>query len=258
MTEATPSELMTIVASRLLCDGTVCFVGIGIPSKAATLARNTHAPDLILIYESGTIGARPETFPLSIGDGELATTADTVVSTMEIFSYWLQGGRVEIGFLGAAQVDRFANLNSTVIGDYAAPKVRLPGAGGAPEIASLAAETFVIIKHDKSRLVEKVDFVTSAGFLDGGDSRQQKGICNSGPSVIITDLCCFRPDAETKELIVTQLHPGVTREDVRNGTGWAVTFADDLFETQPPTETELATLRDLELRTELVQSGSGE
>ncbi|MDG2221182.1 MAG: CoA-transferase subunit beta [Rubripirellula sp.] len=248
---------MTIVASRLLSNGTICFVGIGIPSKAANLARLTHAPDLVLIYESGTIGARPEVFPLSIGDGELATTADTVVSTTEIFSYWLQGGRVAVGFLGAAQVDRFANLNSTVIGNYDSPKVRLPGAGGAPEIAALAAETFVIIEHDKRKLVEKVDFVTSAGFLDGGDSRQQRGIRNSGPSVIITDLCCFRPHAETKELTVTQLHPGVTREQVRNATGWSVKFADEIFETEPPTETELDTLRDLEHRTELAHRGSG-
>ncbi|MEE2936988.1 MAG: CoA-transferase [Planctomycetota bacterium] len=258
MTEASPSELMTIVDSRLLGDRIVSFFGIGIPSKAATMARITRPPNLILIYESGTIGAPSETFPLSIGDGELATTADTVISTMEIFSHWLQGGRVIVVFLGAAQVDRFANLNSTVIGDYAAPKVLLPGAGGTPEIASLAAETFVIIKHDNSRLVEKVDFVISSGFLDGGDSRQQKGICDSVPSVIITDLFCFRPDAETKELIVNQLHPGVTRDDVCDTTGWAVTFADDLFEAQSPTETELATLRELELPAETVQNGGGE
>ena len=249
MTEATPSEIMTVVASRWLRNGAVCFVGIGIPSKAANLARLTHAPDVVLIYESGTIGARPSVLPLSIGDGELATTADSVVSTSEIFSYWLQGGRVEVGFLEAAQVDRFANLNSTVIGDYQNPKVRLPGAGGAPEIAALAAETLIIIGHDKRKLVEKVDFVTSAGYLSGGDSRERAGLTGGGPSAVITDLCVLRPHASTKELTVTQLHPGITPEQVSAATGWDVKFADDLHETKPPTKTELTTLRDLELRT---------
>ncbi|MEM6468050.1 MAG: CoA-transferase subunit beta [Planctomycetota bacterium] len=252
--EATPSEIMTIVASRLLRDGAVCFVGIGIPSKAANLARLTHAPNVVLIYESGTIGTRPSVLPLSIGDGELATTADTVVSTPEIFSYWLQGGRVEVGFLGAAQVDRFANLNSTVIGDYGDPKVRLPGAGGAPEIAALAGETLIIIGHDKRKLVEKVDFITSAGYLEGGDSRERAGLTRGGPSAVITDLGVLRPDPESKELIVTQVHPGVTQDQVRDATGWDVKFADDMSETAPPTETELSTLRDLERRTALAHA----
>ncbi|MEM8913942.1 MAG: CoA-transferase subunit beta [Planctomycetota bacterium] len=252
--EATPSEMMTIVASRLLRDGAVCFVGIGIPSKAANLARLTHAPNVVLIYESGTIGTRPSVLPLSIGDGELATTADTVVSTPEIFSYWLQGGRVEVGFLGAAQVDRFANLNSTVIGDYGDPKVRLPGAGGAPEIAALAGETLIIIGHDKRKLVERVDFITSAGYLEGGDSRERAGLTRGGPSAVITDLGVLRPDQESRELIVTQVHPGVTEDQVRDATGWDVKFADDMSETDPPTETELTTLRDLERRTALAHA----
>ncbi|MEM1228816.1 MAG: CoA-transferase subunit beta [Planctomycetota bacterium] len=252
--EATPSEIMTIVASRLLRDGAVCFVGIGIPSKAANLARLTHAPEVVLIYESGTIGTRPSVLPLSIGDGELATTADTVVSTPEIFSYWLQGGRVEVGFLGAAQVDRFANLNSTVIGDYDDPRVRLPGAGGAPEIAALAGETLIIIGHDKRKLVEKVDFITSAGYLEGSDSRARAGLTRGGPSAVITDLGVLRPDPESKELVVAQVHPGVTKDQIRDATGWDVKFADDMSETDPPTETELNTLRDLERRTTLAHA----
>lgn len=252
---ATPSEIMAIVASRMLRDGVVCFVGIGIPSKAANLARLTHARNAVLIYESGTIGTRPDVLPLSIGDGDLATTADSVVSTPEIFAYWLQGGRVEVGFLGAAQVDRFANLNSTVIGEYDDPKVRLPGSGGAPEIAALAHETLIIIGHDKRKLVEKVDFITSAGYLDGGDSREKAGLRSGGPTAVITDLCVLRPDQVTKELVVTQLHPGVMREQVIAATGWDVKFSDELQQTLPPTDVELDTLRDLERRTELAHSG---
>lgn len=257
MTNATPAEIMTVVASRWLRDGTVCFVGIGIPSKAANLARLMHAPNVVLIYESGTIGARPDVLPLSIGDGELATTADSVVSTPEIFSYWLQGGRVEVGFLGAAQVDRFANLNSTVIGEYVDPKVRLPGAGGAPEIATLAKETLIIINHDKRKLVEKVDFITSAGYLSGGDAREQAGLRGGGPSAVITDLCILRPDSTTRELTVTHLHPGVTRAQVSEATGWNVQFASDLGETESPTDAELFTLRELVRRTDVAHaSGS--
>ncbi|MAI71716.1 MAG: 3-oxoadipate--succinyl-CoA transferase subunit B [Rhodopirellula sp.] len=251
---ATPSEVMTVVAARMLQEGTVCFVGIGIPSKAANLARLTHAPNAVLIYESGTIGTRPTVLPLSIGDGELAVTADTVVSTSEIFSYWLQGGRVEVGFLGAAQVDRYANLNSTVIGNYQAPKVRLPGAGGAPEIAAQAKETLIIINHDRRKLVEKVDFITSAGYLDGGDSRERAGLKAGGPTAVITDLCVLRPESQTRELVVTQLHPGVTRERVAEATGWDVRFAKDLSQTQVPSDLELSTLRELERQTALAHS----
>ena len=167
---------MTVIAARMLRNESICFVGIGIPSTSANLARLTHAPDIVLIYESGPIGTKPHVLPLSIGDGELAETADTVVSTPEIFSYWLQGGWVDVGFLGAAQVDKYANLNSTVIGDYNSPKVRLPGAGGAPEIAALAKQTLIIIGHDKGKLVDRVDFVTSPGFLDGGDAREKAGL----------------------------------------------------------------------------------
>src|ERR1700678_2970138 len=165
--------MMTVAAARMLRNGAVCFVGIGLPSTAANLARLTHAPDVVLIYESGPIGAKPSVLPLSIGDGNLAETADTVVSTPEIFRYWLQGGRIDVGFLGAAQIDRYANLNTTVIGDYKKPKIRLPGAGGASEIAGSAQEVFLIIRQSKRTFVNKLDFVTSIGYAGGGDHRER-------------------------------------------------------------------------------------
>ncbi|HKY95739.1 MAG TPA: CoA-transferase, partial [Kiloniellales bacterium] len=199
------SEIMTVAAARRLNDGAVCFVGIGLPSTAANLARLTHAPDVVLIYESGPIGAKPKALPLSIGDGELAETADTVVSTPEIFRYWLQGGRIDVGFFGAAQIDRFANINTTVIGDYARPKVRLPGAGGAPEIAAMAKEVLIILKHGRKAFVEKLDFVTSAGFLDGGDARERAGLPGRGPTAVITDLGILEPDPVTRELTLVSL-----------------------------------------------------
>src|SRR5258705_11530826 len=172
-TEYTTNEIMTIAAARLLKNGAVCFVGIGLPSTAANLARLTHAPDIVLIYESGPIGARPDVLPLSIGDGDLAERADTVVSTPEIFRYWLQGGRVDGGFLGAAQIDRFANINTTVIGDYKKTLTRLPGACGAPVIASCAEEVVLVLQQTARAFVKKLDFLTSVGHLDGGDSRQK-------------------------------------------------------------------------------------
>src|SRR6185437_10631189 len=207
--EFTTSEMMTVAAARRLKNGDVCFVGIGLPSTAANLARLTHAPDLVLIYESGPIGARPRVLPLSIGDGELASTADTVVSTPEIFRYWLQGGRIDVGFLGAAQIDRFGNLNTTVIGPYDHPRTRLPGAGGAPEIASSARKVFVMLKQTPRAFVERLDFITSVGYLDGGGTRQRLGLEGNGPAAVITDLCVLEPDPVTKEFIVTLLHPTV-------------------------------------------------
>ena len=244
-------EIMTIAAARLLKNGAVCFVGIGLPSTAANLARLTHAPDIVLIYESGPIGAKPHVLPLSIGDGNLAETADTVVSIPEIFRYWLQGGRVDVGFLGAAQIDRFANINTTVIGDYKKPSTRLPGAGGAPEIASCAREVILILKQSARAFVKKLDFVTSVGHLDGGDARKRLGLPGKGPVAVVTDICIMEPDENTKELTVTQLHPGVTREQVTTATGWEVQFAQILQETPVPTLAELETLRDLERRTKI-------
>src|SRR5258705_9104881 len=216
----TTSEIMTIAAARLLKNGAVCFVGIGLPSTAANLARLTHAPDIVLIYESGPIGAKPAVLPLSIGDGNLAETADTVVSTPEIFRYWLQGGRVDVGFLGAAQIDRFANINTTVIGDYGKPSTRLPGAGGAPEIASCAKEVVLVRKQSARPFVKKLGFLTSVGHLVGVDARKKLGLPGKGPVAVVTDLCLMQPDPVTRELTVTQLHPDVSREQVQKATGW--------------------------------------
>ncbi|PPU95274.1 3-oxoadipate--succinyl-CoA transferase subunit B [Xanthomonas populi] len=250
MSDYSTNEMMTVAAARRLSDGAVCFVGIGLPSTAANLARLTHAPDVTLVYESGPIGARPDVLPLSIGDGELAETADTVVSTPEIFRYWLQGGRVDVGFLGAAQIDRHANLNTTVIGPYDAPKTRLPGAGGAPEIAASAKQVFIIIRQSRRSFVPVLDFITTVGHLDGGDARQRAGLRGAGPTVVVTDLCVMEPDPVTRELTVTALHPGSTREQVRAATGWPIRFANDLAQTPPPSAAELQALRALQARTD--------
>src|SRR5215831_3288036 len=245
----TAEEMMTVAAARQLANGTVCFVGIGLPSAAANLARLTHAPDIVLIYESGTIGTRPDVLPLSIGDGELAETADSVVSVPEMFRYWLQGGRVDIGFLGAAQVDRFGNINTTVIGDYHRPKVRLPGAGGAPEIATSCGEVFVMLRHGRRALVDRLDFISSVGFLSGGDARDRLGVPGRGPTRIITDLGILEPDPVSREFTLTTLHPGTDVDRVRSETGWPLKVAANLTETSPPTPAELTALRELKQRT---------
>ena len=247
MSGYTSDEMMTVTASRHLHDGQVCFVGIGLPSEAANLARLTHAPGLVLIYESGTIGTRPEILPLSIGDGELAERADIVVSVPEIFGYWLQAGRVDIGFLSAAQIDRFGNLNSTVIGAYDAPKVRLPGAGGAPEIASAAGEVIVMLRHSVRAMVPAVDFVTSVGFGRGGEGRN--GHRGAGPTVVFTDLGVLRPDPMSHELTLVSVHPGVEVDAAREATGWNLAVAEDVDVTSTPTEVELTVLRELKART---------
>jgi len=241
--------MMTIAAARALSNDDTCFVGIGAPSAACNLARLTHAPDITLIYESGTIGTRPNVLPLSIGDPELSETALTTVSVPEMFQYWLQGGRISVGFLGGAQIDRFGNINSTVIGDYARPKVRLPGAGGAPEIASACGQIFIIMRQSRRAFVPKVDFITSFGHGTGGDHRQRLGLRTAGPSLLVTDLCVMRPDPETKEFIVTSIHEGVTRDQITQATGWPIHFATEVAQTPPPTATELAILRDLVART---------
>ena len=245
----TPTEMMTVAAARKLHNGTVCFVGIGLPSAAANLARATHAPEVVLIYESGTIGTKPKVLPLSIGDGELAETADTVVSVPEIFRYWLQGGRVDVGFLGAAQIDRFGNINTTVIGPYDKPKTRLPGAGGAPEIASAAGEVLIILKQSPRAFMPKLDFITSAGHMTGGDSRARSGARGKGPTAIITDLGILTPHPETKEMTLTALHPFATAEQAVAATGWPLKVADKLERTEPPSGLELEALRELHART---------
>jgi glutaconate CoA-transferase subunit B len=244
--------MMTVAAARRLRDAAVCFVGIGLPSTAANLARLSHAPHASLIYESGTIGAKPSVLPLSIGDGELATTADTVVSTPEVFRYYLQGGRIDVGFLGAAQIDRFANINTTVIGPYRKPKTRLPGAGGAPEIAALAGEVLIIMQQSARSFVKQLDFVTSVGFLDGGDARERAGLPGKGPAAVITDLCILEPDPATRELTVVSMHPGVERAKLEAATGWPIRYSSRVITTDPPSTLELGTLRDLLRRTAAV------
>jgi glutaconate CoA-transferase, subunit B len=247
MTSAyTADEMMIVNAARLLHNGTVCFVGIGIPSTAANLARRTHAPECVLVYESGCIGSKPTRLPLSIGDGELADTADVVVGVPEIFAYWLQAGRIDVGFLGGAQLDRMGNINSTVIGDYENPSTRLPGAGGAPEIAASAGEVFVVMRQSKRAFVENCDFRTSIGHGDGPGTRVRLGMTGRGLTTVITDLGVLRPDPVTAELILTQLHPGATVEQAKAATGWDLQVAPSLTTTEPPSEHELTVLRALQ------------
>jgi glutaconate CoA-transferase subunit B len=238
-------EMMAIVAARSLRAGQVCFVGIGLPSTAANLARILRGPSLVLVYESGPIGAKPDRLPLSIGDGILSTTADTVVSVPEIFNYWLQPGRIDVGFLGAAQMDRFGNLNTTVIGDYRTPKVRLPGAGGAPEIAASCREIFIVMKQGPRTFVDKLDFVTSVGFGAGPGDRERLGLRGGGPVRVVTDLGVLEPDPQTREFAMTSLHPGVTAEAARRATGWPLRIADGVSTTDAPTHAELSALRTL-------------
>lgn len=247
MTTYTSDEMMSVAAARALSGGQRVFVGIGLPSTAANLARRTHAPDLVLIYESGALGAKPDRLPASIGDGILSETADAVVGVPEVFNYWLQPGRIDVGFLGAAQLDRFGNINTTVIGDdYAAPKVRLPGAGGAPEIAGSCGEVFVVVRQSRRTFVDRVDFVTSVGHGSGPGDREKLGLRGAGPTLVITDLGVLRPDPETRELVLTQVHPGVDVERVREATGWDLRVSPELSTTEPPTDRELTVLRELQ------------
>ena len=245
----TAEEMMTIAAARALRDDDVCFVGIGLPSAACNLARLTHAPRLRLVYESGTIETQPGVLPLSIGDGELCETALTTVSVPEMFAYWLQGGRITVGFLSGAQVDRFGNLNSTVIGDYARPAVRLPGSGGATEIATACQRIFLVMRQSRRSFVGRLDFLTTLGHGPTGRERRELGLTTEGPVLLVSDLCMMEPHPETRELRVTTLHPGVTRDQVLEQTGWPVRFAEQVGETPPPSAEELDALRDLHRRT---------
>lgn len=250
----TADEIMTVTASRQLRNGAVCFVGIGLPSAACNLARMTRAPDLVLIYESGTVGTRPSVLPLSIGDGELAETATSIVSLPEVFAHYLQRGRVDVGFLGAAQIDRHANLNSTVIGDYARPKVRLPGAGGAPEIATFAREVLIIMKQTPRSFVPRLDFRTSCGYLTGTGARAAAGAPGSGPRAVITDFGVLRPDPESDELTLSALYPGIGVEAARAATGWPLKVAPRLETVPAPDPAELRALRALEASTRAAQA----
>jgi glutaconate CoA-transferase subunit B len=246
MADWSADDVMIVNAARCLSNDMSCFVGIGLPSTAANLARRLHAPDCVLIYESGCIGSKPTRLPLSIGDGELAETSDAVVSVPEIFAYWLQAGRIDVGFLSAAQLDRFGNINSTVIGDYAHPRTRLPGAGGAPEIAASAGEVIVIVRQSARAFVERCDFVTSVGFGRGAGDRERLGLRGRGPQTVITDLGILRPDPDTGELVLTALHPGSDVEQALAATGWPLRVAEDLAETAPPTADELQALAALQ------------
>jgi glutaconate CoA-transferase subunit B len=245
--EFAPDELLTVAAARFLTDGTTTFVGIGPPGAAANLAQRLHAPNLVLVYESGAIGAKPDRLPLSIGDGILGETADSVVTVPEMFNYWVQPGRIDVGFLGAAQIDRFGNINTTVVGDdYAHPKVRLPGAGGAPEIAANCGEVIVILRQSPRAFVEKVDFVTSVGHGDGSPGYREKlGLRGRGPTKIITDLGVLEVEDDSNEFVMAALHEGVTREQATEATGWPLRFADEVETLALPTEEELQTLRAL-------------
>ncbi len=240
----TTNEIMVTTAARMLRDGEVVFVGIGIPNMAVNLARRTRCPNLVLIYESGAIGARPERLPVSIGDPTLVTGALGVCSMPEVFQYYLQRGFIDVGFLGAAQIDRFGNLNSTVIGDYARPKVRLPGSGGACEIALLARRVLIVMNHKHRAFPERVDFITSPGYLGGGDEREQQRLPGAGPEAVITDLGVLGFSSDTREMVLESLHPGATVEQVQQETGWKLRVASPLKRTEPPTAEELRVLRE--------------
>lgn len=240
---STPDEMMIVAAARLLQDGMVCFVGVGLPSAAAIVALETHAPHLFLVYESGTLGPSPMSLPLSVADGALAESAQSIVTVPEIFNYWVQAGRIDMGVLGAAQVDRFANLNSTVIGtEYDRPKVRLPGAGGAPEIASACKNIIVVVRQSRRTFVDSLDFVTSVGYGDGAGARHRLGLLGSGPRAVVTDIGVYEPDPSSCELQLTQLHPGATVEQAREATGWNLKIAPKVDRVAPPSLDERSVL----------------
>jgi len=239
----TSSELLTINSARLLRDGDVVFVGVGLPNLACNLARRTHAPDLVMIYEAGVIGAQPARLPLSIGDPTLVSGALAVCSMYDIFAFYLQRGNVDVGFLGGAQIDRYCNINATTIGDYQHPKVRLPGSGGSMEIAAWANRCYILTPHQKRRFPEKVDFRTSAGFLGGRAEREATKLRGAGPLAVVTDLGILEPD-EDGELVLTALHPGATAEQAVENTGWQLKVAGELRYTDPPSDAELRILHE--------------
>lgn len=239
-----PSEIMVVRAARELKNGEVVFVGIGLPNLACNLARRLQAPDLVLIYESGAVGAVPSRLPLSIGDPCLAQDSLSICSMVEVFNYYLQGGLIDVGFLGGAQVDRFGNINSTVIGDYEHPKVRLPGSGGACEIAIHAKKCIIILKQTKKSLPDKIDFITSAGFIDKHNGRKKYGMPGRGPALVITDLGVYGFSTKTHEMVLTEMHPDVSVEKVKDNIGWDVKISRKLATTAPPTKEELRIIRE--------------
>ena len=237
------AELMIINAARLLRDGDVVFVGVGQPNLACNLAKRTHAPNLVMIYEAGVIGAEPERLPLSIGDPTLVSGALSVVSMYDIFSNYLQRGNVDVGFMGGAQIDKHGNINATTIGDYAQPKVRLPGSGGSQEIAAWANRCYIMTPHQKRRFPEKVEFMTSAGFIDGKGARQARGLRGGGMLAVVTDIGILEPD-ESGEMMLVALHTGRTAEEAKANTGWNLKVADSLKTTEQVTKKELRILRE--------------
>ena len=251
----TPTEIMITSAAAELREDDNVLVGVGIPNLACNLAKRTRTPDLQMIYESGTVGSNPARLPLSIGDPVLATGATSLVPMYQGFSRYLQAGRIDVGFLGGAQIDPWGNINSTVIGDYDDPKVRLPGSGGACEIASHVDRTLIIAPHQKRRFPEEVDFVTSPGYVDGREGRRELGL-GGGPEAVITDKAVMRFD-ETGEMYVESVHPGETRESVQDATGWDLQFADDVTETPSPTEEELRIIREV-LDPDGIYTGDGD
>ncbi|WP_439129056.1 CoA-transferase subunit beta [Polaribacter sp.] len=243
----TSKEMMVVSASRFLKDDDIVFIGIGLPSLAANLAKRVQAPNISMIYESGTLDTKPERLPLSIGDDELSKKALAVISVPEVFNYYLQGGKIEIGFLGAAQVDKFGNINTTIIGkDYKNPKVRLPGAGGAPEIAAFCKDTLIMLRQTKRNFVNKLDFITSVGFADGNNSRDKLNFISNGPKAIITDLGILEPCKVTQEFILTHIHEGVSIQEVKDATGWPLKISENIKTTSSPSLKELEILRKLE------------
>lgn len=243
--EYTPSEMMTAVAARQLRDGEVVFVGIGLPNLACNLARETHAPNLVLIYESGAVGAVPERLPVSIGDPALVTGSLMVCSMADVFQYFLQNGRIQVGLLGGAQIDRYGNINTTVVGDYSHPKVRLPGSGGAAEIAVHARRTVVISRLDRRVFPERVDFITSPGLRVKGRTRMELGMPGAGPTTVITDKAILESDSESGELVLASLYPGITADDVAQGIGWPLRSRGQSDDLEPPTAGELHLLREV-------------
>ena len=240
---ATADELIIVAAASRLKQNDICFVGIGLPSSAAMLARATSAPDLVLVYESGVLGAKPTYVPLSVADPILARTAVGVVSVPELFNYWLQPGRIDVGLLGAGQIDRMGNINSTVIGDYDSPRIRLPGAGGAPEIGGAAKSFTVLVRQSARSFVDRVDFISTVGNGDGRGHRAALGLRGRGPAAVVTDLGVYEPHPETAELRLVALQHGVTTEAARAATGWALEISPDLIELPPPSADQLAILR---------------
>ena len=243
MADYTTQELMCSRAAKELKNGDVVFVGIGVPSLAVNLANRMHAPGICMIYESGAVGCVPNRLPISIGDPCLVTGSLAVVPMLDVFNLYLQRGLIDVGFLGGAQVDRFGNINSTVIGDYAKPKVRLPGSGGACEIATLGKKVVIVISNTKRNFPERVDFVTSPGYLGGGRERQALGL-SGGPELAITDMGVYRFDEKTREMVLISLHPGITEAKIRENVGWDLKVAKDLTETPPPTKEEIRIIRE--------------